>query len=381
MLLDFESFILESKSSNTESRFGIFARCMPDKPEELYGEQNETFKNIITQAKHYGLECFVFSENDIDFDNKTVSGNYLIGNKWKRKQTKLPQSLYFRANGVDEESVKFLQKNCKFINPIEIEEFCKDKLNFAETIEYKTEIRQPHTIDYTIDNLRKMLHEHNTIILKPNRGLQGVGVVEISKNNTQDSQHKGDYIIKFSNRDQDNTIYSDSSKIDSAIEDYLKDFDQKHFGNFIIQDKVDSPKYRQGEFDIRVLLHRDESDVHIDGIACRVGQKDNITSNLAAGGDKAKINNVLYNLFSKENANQILHEIKDTSISIHQAVENYLNAEVGELALDFMVDKKGRVFLIEANSKPGITLFAIDLKSNYQIIDKLVRRARFLIEN
>jgi len=380
MLRDFLSFSLINEKKQHKLKFGIFARSLDDE-NELYGEQNEAFKTIISHAEHYGLQCFVFSENDIDFDANKVNGNFLVENSWQRSQTTLPQVLYYRANGVDEEVIKKLQKSCKFINPIELEEFSKDKLKFAETMDYKIDVRQPHTIDYNIENLRNMLHEHNTIILKPNRGLQGIGVIEVSKNNTADKQSRGDYIIKFNNREQDNTVYVPSSKIDQTIDDYIGQYDQNQFGNFIIQDKVDSPKYRQGEFDMRVLLHRDESNISIDGLTCRVGQKDSITSNLSSGGDKVEIEKLLYELFSKQVADDILHEVKDRSIGLHQAIETYLQSEIGELALDFMCDKKGRVYLIEANSKPGIAAFLINPKSNYQIIDKLVRRAKYLSES
>jgi glutathione synthase/RimK-type ligase-like ATP-grasp enzyme len=381
MLRTFESFSLVMEKKSSDLKLGIFARSL-DNEQELYGEQNEAFKTIIAHAEHYGLQCFVFSENDVDFDSKKVSANFLVENSWQRIETELPHVIYYRANNVDESVIKKLQSNSKLINPIELEEFSKDKLKFAEVIEYKQDgIRHPHTIDYNIENLRKMLHDHNTVILKPNRGLQGIGVIEISKNNTADNQSKGDYIIKFNNRNTDNTVYTPSNKIDSTVDDYISQYDSNEFGNFIIQDKIDSPKYRQGEFDFRVLLHRDESDISIDGLACRVGQKDSITSNLSSGGDKVEADKLVYELFNKNTADDILYEIKDRSIQIHKAVEGYIEGEIGELALDFMCDKKGRVYLIEANSKPGIAAFLINSKSNYQIVDKLVRRSKYLCEN
>lgn len=84
-----------------------------------------------------------------------------------------------------------------------------------------------------------------------------------------------------------------------------------------------------------------------------------------------------------QRSDRILERAKTVAIKLSEAIERNYPHRIGELGLDIGIDKKGKVWMFEANAKPGRSIFKHpDLKRegkqslNY-ILDHCLYLSRF----
>ena len=94
----------------------------------------------------------------------------------------------------------------------------------------------------------------------------------------------------------------------------------------------------------------------ITKVYARVGRKGNITSNLATGGTAHSLSEVFKQYFDKDKITEIKKKIRALSIKVCEALEKSSGHIFGEMGVDLGVDKDGRIWIIEVNSKPRRTV-------------------------
>ena len=94
------------------------------------------------------------------------------------------------------------------------------------------------------------------------------------------------------------------------------------------------------------------------GMAARVGATKNITSNLHGGGYAKSVPTLLSQEYDKEKAKEIEKEIDHLATVIPKYIEDH-HGHLFEVGLDLGVDRNGRVWIIEVNSKPGRRVFSL----------------------
>lgn len=184
----------------------------------------------------------------------------------------------------------------KSFNPEQFNELCIDKL---KTYSFFSEINQPNTLEFSKKNLMVFFETQDIALLKPRYLKKGEGIFLLEK--TDNIPELKDYIIQ--------------EFIDNGFENYY--------------------------FDIRVYVQNFNELIIVP--YARISKK--IISNLAQGGkvDDAKL--LLDILFPNENKlNQILDIVKKIIKKIR----------FKETGIDFIVDKTGKIYLIELNSFPEI---------------------------
>ena len=62
-------------------------------------------------------------------------------------------------------------------------------------------------------------------------------------------------------------------------------------------------------------------------------------------------------MFPPEQAQKLLRDAKKAATDIAEAVERNYPHLLGELGLDLGIDRNGRIWLFEVNSKPGRSIF------------------------
>lgn len=198
-------------------------------------------------------------------------------------------------------------KLTKSFNNAEFDSFCNDKL---KTYEFFSDIVQPETLEYSKDNLSIFFKTHNIALIKPRFLKKGEGIFLLKK--TDEFPELKDYLIQ--------------EFIDNGFEDF--------------------------HFDIRVFVQNFDELIITSYV--RVSKK--LVSNIAQGGKVEDSKLFLKGLFPNKNK---LEEV----IIITQKIINKFDFK--ELGLDFVVDKSGKIFLIELNSFPGIAgLFILKNPNN-----------------
>lgn len=106
-------------------------------------------------------------------------------------------------------------------------------------------------------------------------------------------------------------------------------------------------------FDLRALLQKNERGLWtITGIAARIGSPGTVTANLHGGGHAKPASAALDPLLGADKAKALEQDIRSTSLKLAAWFEETFG-RFAEIGLDFGVDRSGKLWFLEANSKPG----------------------------
>lgn len=106
-------------------------------------------------------------------------------------------------------------------------------------------------------------------------------------------------------------------------------------------------------FDVRLLAQRNgKGGWALAGAAIRTGRSGTVTSNLHGGGSPHHAETYLSARFGKPQSDALLLELRRIAGVVIRSLEQSFG-KFAELGLDFGIDRSGRVWFLEANSKPG----------------------------
>lgn len=336
---------------------GIFANpaVLPDLPP--FGTQNELFANIIKQAHKAKMTVYVFMPHDVPKKINSMWYGWITSDNgdWIRQKFSPPQAIYdrglFAATPLAKDAKhvrKLLTKHhFKFLSDLDFPKFTRDKWKFFQycSKHKKLNVFMPKTIllDKNFLKHKKFFDKNNSFVIKPRYGQKGKGVVLFNKT---ENGYSYDYRIKT----EDGIIPKKGFLRDIK---YLPDFASRlpyNYKDYIIQKTVDSMKFRNRFFDIRIIFQKQnvKKPCNITGIGVRVAPPKAIAANLSLGGDAFRLSKVV----PGENITKQLHNLGATLCSV---VTKYFSAS--EFAADVMIDRNKRLWLIEINSKPDYGIF------------------------
>ncbi|WP_226659443.1 YheC/YheD family protein [Pseudalkalibacillus hwajinpoensis] len=207
---------------------------------------------------------------------------------------------------------------------------------------------QPHTCAKV---LADMLIEHDKLILKPSIGSQGNGLMLITKN-----LHKIGVQINHNGHILHHT-YDNTGSLLKMIRSVLKERD------YIAQQWLSLLDQKDRPFDRRVVMKKTSYATWEEiGRATRVGNAESFVSNLHSGGSIQTDQQLLI-------PEGVFHQAEQKISRLSHCVASLLEKDfppLFELGLDFGIDRTGKVWLLEANSKPGHK--AIRSHRNYDAI-------------
>lgn len=190
-----------------------------------------------------------------------------------------------------------------------------------------------------VEVLEELLARHRAVYLKPANGSLGRGIVMVKK--TPD----GGYLFKTAGgmKGLANTLPGLYKKIRPMLKGRT----------YLVQQGLDLLLYEGRISDIRVLVQKNgKGEWSITKAYVRVGRKNSIVSNIAQGGVALPMEQVLKTAFPEERTNQIRQEIRDVALLASYVLEKQSGELYGELGVDLGLEKTGRLWLIELNSKP-----------------------------
>jgi len=338
-----------------------------------FGEQTQFFKSLLKKADKLKIDAFVFT----DFNNEGVVAWKHIDGKWVSEKRALPKVFYNRSfrkrsylDGTS--STKFLvERGCKPINSSHFRKLALDKHLTYEVLanEDLAGLGIPYTEKYKDDRVIPFLLAHPRAIIKPRFGSGGKGIISITKNGNKYDLHYKDINISC-NEDQ--------------LIDRLKMIRQKMKSAkrlYIIQEKINLPKYQNSVFDVRVIYQKGKDGKPLrTGMAARTANPNRITANLHQGGGKVQLSTILETLFNQTMDGEIAEAIRKYSKIVFETLDRKVGP-IGETGIDFLIDQTGKVHLIEVNSIPGRSLFKILPEIREIAIQRPVEYAKYLLEN
>ncbi len=123
--------------------------------------------------------------------------------------------------------------------------------------------------------------------------------------------------------------------------------------SYIMQPFLDLSGPEGEPFDIRVLVQKNARGLWaVTGAAARRGHPGAVTANLHGGGTALPADLKLREMHGPRRSAAIMKEIRQACIRIVRRLEQHFG-RFCELGLDFGVERDGRIWFLEANSKPG----------------------------
>ncbi|WP_161793330.1 YheC/YheD family protein [Cohnella kolymensis] len=219
----------------------------------------------------------------------------------------------------------------------------------------------PDTDWFQESSLRKMLRNHTAVYIKPDVGRKGNGVIRLKRLNRYEHEisHGETTIICPSKK-----LYSELTKMLNPKKNYL------------VQQGIDLATYRKRPFDVRVVLQKPLNTWRATLMSAKIAPNESsVVTNVAKGAKDLNVYKAINGIDQSVNRPEVLRDLLDVSHQIAQKLDSVFPLRI--LGLDMGIDKKGKVWFIEANTKPdNVGLENIDRKlyRKYRAAKKWMRK-------
>ncbi|TCW40831.1 glutathione synthase/RimK-type ligase-like ATP-grasp enzyme [Laceyella sacchari] len=331
--------------------FGILISKIPqtDNDDQLFGPITRFLDECDAAAMNQGIRVAVVLADMIDPDRRGIKGWIKANNRWLAAALPLPDVIYNRITSrkiEEKESVqaKLARLKHQFHIPIFNERFL-NKLEVYQILSKDERMHQylPETYTYHTDKCREFLSRHPVVYLKPTNGSLGQGIIRVERSGG------GQWLY------QSATPNGTLSKTVPSKKELLHLLDKKiRKQPYIMQQGLNLVKLGRRQVDFRVLAQKNiQGKWRITSSVGRIANDQHIVSNLARGGTIRKTGELLNELplATKPSINDIQH----AALSIIHSFEEWVGGHYAELGIDLGIDTKGKIWLIEINSKPSKT--------------------------
>lgn len=293
---------------------------------------------LINYNKIKGL-VFICSNDGISIKNKTISGYFYnpnSDNQWIEGVFPYPDALYRRVKLPLEKYNSLI--SCIGDNIFNSYRF--NKLEFWECISKYKNLRE--YIPYTeklldVNTLLNILEKYESVYLKKIAGQRSLGLFKVIKSSNS---------YKFISSDEKIKIY----KTVEEVSDFLKNLVNKK-GEYIIQQALTPRKFDNRNFDLRVIIQKDESGKFTyTTMIGKLGRKDSITT-VGAKSCVLHGKTALKSIFNLSDQEATLKEkaIVDLCIKVSEALDKSIG-NCADLGFDVLVDKDSKVWILEVNT-------------------------------
>ncbi|PAE18308.1 glutathione synthetase [Bacillus sp. 7504-2] len=346
---------------------GIFTSGFTPFPLRPIGERSLFFSKLLSVEKLVGAHAFIFGEEHIDWENGTIDGLFYLERGWQKITVPFPNVIYDRLpNRRSEKKVnnlnvkERLQKeylipwyNPGFFNKMDVYERLQQDPASA--------VYLPETHPFTsFSMIEKMLTNYGHVFIKPINGSLGFGIHQIIFD--RESQA---YFCRYRERDGENKL----RKYQTLEALFKHVFKSRSLPHMLVQQGIHSLRVNKQTVDFRIHTNKDnEGNWQITAIAAKVASPGSVTTHINNGG-MIKTMQEVFN--SPEQEEEAVKKLKKACLTLSHALETYMEGIIGEIGFDMGIDRDGNVWLFEANSKPGRSIFK---HPHLKAFDLLTRR-------
>ncbi|MGE5454707.1 MAG: YheC/YheD family protein, partial [Methylocystaceae bacterium] len=286
---------------------------------------------------------YLLRPNEIDTDQNRWGGYLYQDGEWVAGTFPWPQAVYDQIYSRKSERLPEVITAKQVLHRITDHRYFNpryfDKWEINQALR-RTDIKRlmPDTrLVTSASQVQDMLHSYGAVYLKPSNGTLGMGIMRLSRVN-------GGY--RLSNSQGVTHEYNSFQKAYEAARSRMTT------KGYLVQQGIKLMHIDGHPLDVRVLIQKDGSgQFKITKVFARVAPSQQIVTNLATGGTALPLGKVITSATGKS-AEPILHKVRNSATRIAAALERVSGSIYGELGIDLGIDRSGRVWLIEVNSKP-----------------------------
>jgi hypothetical protein len=197
------------------------------------------------------------------------------------------------------------------------------------------------------DEIRRMMEKHRFVYLKPSAGSLGIGIYRLTF-----TPNRG-YFARF--RRNGNNVLIRFPRFDGLFK-MLQRHNLK-LPYYVLQQGVRLIELENCPIDFRFHITKNGSNQWVaSGIGAKKAGKGSVTTHVRSGGMLMMPEQVLKSIFGNR-SEQVLENAKSVAIKLAEAIERNYPHTLGELGFDLGIDQNERVWMFEANAKPGRSIF------------------------
>ncbi|WP_438421525.1 YheC/YheD family endospore coat-associated protein [Bacillus siamensis] len=361
-------FLIHGQTVHIGPLIGIFTAGFTSSTQRPFRDRTSFFTKLLSLHEQANGYCFVFGAHQINWEEGTVQALIYKENSWKRADVPLPNVVYDRLPSRKTEKVPLLQQtkyrlmndyqipwfNPQFFNKWDIHKLL-EKNSLTASLLPKT-ILQPNA-----EAIETLCSTFDTVFIKPADGTLGTGIYKLKKTDAG-------FSVKYTNEEK--TVVT-ADYADAAS--FMKSFEENNDPSaFLLQQGIDLIRLDGRPVDFRVHTNKNaEGKWTVTAIAAKISGRNSITTHLANGGEVR----TLAELYGdpKERVGMI-RKLSKAALAVSRVLNEHIEGFIGEIGFDLGVDEAGKVWMFEANSRPGRSIFS---HPKLRSVDYLTKRRNF----
>ncbi|UII56854.1 YheC/YheD family protein [Cytobacillus spongiae] len=332
---------------------GIFTSGFTPFPMRPIGERSLFFAKLLSVKKSVAALPFVFGEEHINWEQGTIQALFYHDKGWESLEVPFPNVVYDRLPNRKSERKKALQQvknrmQTDYLIPWYNPGFF-NKLDVFERIQQESTVSHylPETHPFTsFSMIERMLGEYGHVYLKPMNGSLGLGIHQILFD-----KHEEVYYCRYRN-DQGNNKLRKFQTLESLMNQL---FGQKSLKHMLVQQGIHLLRLNKRTIDFRIHTNKDENGKwKVTALAAKMAGAGSVTTHLNNGGEIKTIEEIF---LAEQDQKSIKEKLTKSALELSHALEENMEGIIGEIGFDMGMDRQGNVWLFEANSKPGRSIF------------------------
>lgn len=345
---------------------GILTSGFTPFPLRPIGERSMFFAKLLSVNKTVGALPFVFGEEHIDWDQGLIEGYFFVDGGWMKIKVPFPNVVYDRLPNRRTERKSELRSlksrmqadylipwyNPGFFSKLDVFERLQQDDRAAEYL--------PETHQFSsFSVIERMLSNYGNVYVKPANGSLGLGIHQILFD-----KYNGYYYCRYRDQEGINKL----TKFESLEKLMKKIFHKRNLSQMIVQQGISLLRSEKRLIDFRVHTNKDEYGVwQVAAIAAKIAGQGSVTTHVNNGG----IVKSLDELFEDRTERELYErKLSEAALILSSILEKNMEGIIGELGFDFGIDKTGKVWLFEANSKPGRSIFKHPKLKNFDLLTR-----------
>ncbi|WP_438433557.1 YheC/YheD family endospore coat-associated protein [Gorillibacterium sp. sgz500922] len=331
---------------------GVLLRKIGSNPERPFGSVTGFCRELTEAGKKLGTAVFFFAADRLPVGpSATISGWTYSKGGWHAASFPYPDAVYNRITSRVIENSPPVQQFFRTFKArtggMLFNERYLDKAEVFQALKKETSVGVYLPESYLYRNplmLKKMLGKHSVIFLKPILSSLGKGIIRVGRSPSGYVCH-----IAGANGAVNQATFAGQPAL-------IKHLSARMAGRrYLIQEGIDLIKIDGNSADFRSLVQRGETGAwEVTSIVGRVSAGHTFVSNLARGGRLATVRETIgHSNLPPSLQEAAMARLRKASLDIAEALEKQIDAHFAELGIDLAVDTRGRVLLLEINSKPS----------------------------
>lgn len=317
-----------------------------------FGSRTEFIRQFM-QAGGDKAFYFGFSPKDVNWSQQTVSAVMpQSGGGWVRKVLPLPDVVYNRLPSRKAEKLasinafksRFVRQGIPLFNWSFFDKW--DVYNLLEGTEVFKHVPESR-INPSPAQIKEMLEKHRFIYLKPTAGSLGIGIYRLTYN------PKRGFYARF--RKSGHNVLLRFSKFEALMSHLHRQ--NSSLKGYVAQQGIRLLEIDSCPIDFRFHMTKNSSNQWVvAAIGAKKAGKGSVTTHVRTGGQLMTPEQVLKQVLGAQ-ADTVLTNAKETAIKLAEEIERNYRHTLGELGFDIGIDQNERIWMFEANSKPGRSIF------------------------